>query len=763
LHSTDAEKTQRRFQRSGNRGLWKRRLHSSHHTLWLAAGNAIIVILIIVIFIAFAGSSRQKMYEQNISDIRNINRSAANISSDFFLNQRSRLINASEYIRLKNLDYDEALDYIATVETGSAGSFELLDSEARGFASLRKNAGFIPVEYRSPDYERLMKICAESGSAQKQNTVFFTPEFTDSLNARNSFAFYRYIALSRRQNGAPPQIHNYTLLSICRTKQYRGLLETDSGYRDLATALVNRQGDYVIADSAFKSDNLFRYFYVFNNLSLEERMRLESEFPADGGGIYYLKDAGGRDSVFVYASVPGTDWIAVSSVPLSSFHNSRLDLSFTLIIALLLIALMLMDMLWLEGINRRLEESAQREKEASAAKTDFLSRMSHDIRTPLNVIIGTTILAEDIPENPPETAKYLRNIEQSGSFLAALVNDILDLNKVESGKMELHLQPYSASQFRQGISAIIQPLCDKKNIAFSIEGDDSTPPLMLDRMRVNQIFYNILSNSVKFTPEGGWIKLSYSLSFAGPAREADSGDRAGGRQARIEFAAADNGSGMSTEFQRHMFEAFSQESPSMRPAIQGTGLGLAIVKNLVDLMKGSIQVESLPGKGTVFHIVLPAETAPQSLIEQPVAGSVLPLGGRHILLCEDNPLNSEIARKILETKGMTVDCAEDGRQGLEKFSASPGFFYDAVLMDMMMPVMNGLDASRAIRALPRPDARLIPIIAMTANAYDIDVRNSLDAGMNAHLAKPIEPQILFSTLAAQIALAAQAYDRGRKV
>ena len=527
-------------------------------------------------------------------------------------------------------------------------------------------------------------------------------------------------------------------MEVSRSSDFDSLLELNGSYRDIATVLMNGQGDYLLGSSDFKSENLFRYFYDFNDLTLDERKQVFSEFSSGSRNVFYYKDSRGKDCVYVCTEVPETKWYAVTCVPVASFHSASVDIGMTVWSMLLLLLLMVFNVIWLDRTNRRLRESVQRETVASAAKTDFLSNMSHDIRTPLNVITGSVILAQE-EENTGPVKKYLKNIEQSSKFLLSLVNDILDLNKVESGKMELHPEPYSLKSLKESLSVIIAPLCAEKGTAFSITGCESEDAYMLDIVRVNQIFCNILSNSVKFTPAGGHIGLECSAAKSGEGK------------AELSFRAYDDGEGMSRKFQEHMFEAFSQEQKDAGNVIRGTGLGLAIVNNLVSLMQGSISVESDEGKGTEFRIILPAISADEKeIIENRSEAGTYELNGKRVLLVEDNNINSEIAMHLLENKGMIVSCAANGEEGLRAFCDSREGWFDVILMDIRMPVMNGLEAAAAIRALPRADAKTVRIIAMTANAYDSDVENCIRAGMNAHISKPLDPENMYRTIAGYI-------------
>ena len=388
--------------------------------------------------------------------------------------------------------------------------------------------------------------------------------------------------------------------------------------------------------------------------------------------------------------------------------------------------------------RQRLREAAEEANRANRAKTDFLSRMSHDIRTPLNGIIGMTYLAGQ-EQNPPRTADCLAKIDTSSKFLLSLINDILDMTKAESNRIELHPEPYPPQEFSSYLDSVFLPLCREKNQHFvvNVHTVDGRVPVM-DKLRINQVVFNLLSNAVKYTPEGGTI--TYRVRFR----------RLGG-SGRLGMVAqvSDTGVGISREFQRMLFDPFTQERRSDVAANRGSGLGLAIAKRMVDLMGGTIAVESEIGKGTTFTISMECDSVPEADAAQtPQAGAgSCDLRGAHILLCEDHPLNQEIARALLEQRGALVETAENGQRGVERFARSAVRFYDAILMDLRMPVMDGYAAAAAIRALDRPDAKTVPILAMTADAFDDDVRRCLDSGMNGHIAKPIDPEQLYRSLA----------------
>lgn len=387
--------------------------------------------------------------------------------------------------------------------------------------------------------------------------------------------------------------------------------------------------------------------------------------------------------------------------------------------------------------NEELEVVARKAEAATRAKSEFLSRMSHDIRTPMNAIIGLTHLAKD-EENPQIVREYLGNIETASNFLLGLINDILDVSKIENGELVLKEEPYKRKDFEQSINTVIKPLMDEREIEFIFHIEHPVEVIMVDSLRFNQIFFNLLSNAAKFTPKGGKVECICEET------------KLDGDKVEIRAYVRDNGIGMSEEFQKHMYDPFAQENLQRDDKQRGTGLGLPIVKSIVDMMGGTISVKSALGKGTEFLIELHVSEGKTYEESDEQTTSMESLKDARILLVEDNEINVYVAKIILERVGCKVSVAYNGKEAVTMFDNTEEGYYQAILMDVRMPVMDGLEATKTIRHLCRKDAGTVPIIAMTADAFENEQENTIVSGMDYHLTKPINPQLLYQVLSKYI-------------
>ena len=379
-------------------------------------------------------------------------------------------------------------------------------------------------------------------------------------------------------------------------------------------------------------------------------------------------------------------------------------------------------------------------EKANKAKTDFLSNMSHDIRTPMNAIIGITTLMKNELHEPEKLAEHLGKLETSGQLLLGIINDILDMSRIESGKTTLNVEKMNLPRQISQLDSVIRQQAGQRRQTFTVETHVQHENVLGDPNRLKQVLMNILSNAVKYTPNGGHIRLEIDeLTHTE-------------HYTKYRFVVQDNGIGMSEEFQKTLFEPFTREEKSGTNKVQGTGLGMAITKSIVDLMGGTIHVESTTGKGTQFEVVLEfpidaeADTVQQAQALPEEEETTSPLSGMKFLCAEDNAINAEILQMLLETKGASCTICSNGQEIVDAFAGVKPGDYDMILMDIQMPVMDGLEAARRIRSSENPLGRVIPILAMTANAFLEDMQKSKEAGMDEHLSKPVDIDALEQTV-----------------
>lgn len=385
-----------------------------------------------------------------------------------------------------------------------------------------------------------------------------------------------------------------------------------------------------------------------------------------------------------------------------------------------------------------LRKSAAAAEAANKAKSAFLFNMSHDIRTPMNAIIGYAELSRNHLHEPDKLSEYLSNIRTCGQKMLSIIDNILEIARIENNQIVLEESICNIEESFDSCIVMFNTAVQEKHQTITVHKQVANPYVYIDSSHLSEIVLNVISNAIKYTGQNGKIDCCLTQK---PHEDAD--------WCYMEISIADNGIGMSEEFQAHIFESFSREHSSTISGIEGTGLGMGIVKNLVDLMHGMIEIQSSPGKGSTFTICIPCRTARKEEAEPRKSSSDRPqktLAGKRILLAEDNDLNAEIAIELLSEEGLLVDRVSNGVACVEKLEKAAPDFYDLILMDIQMPVMNGYDATRKIRQLEDPFRSSIPIIAMTANAFAEDRQKALFVGMNDHVAKPVDMNVLIPVL-----------------
>ncbi len=549
------------------------------------------------------------------------------------------------------------------------------------------------------------------------------------------------------------------------TKYMDEVLFLDSDKSLSYSFVIRKDGSYVVGNEGDSHKNYFdRLTSIFDGKDVEADICIEQLRAAMNAGEDYsavLKNGGSRRHIYC-TSLPYCEWYLVTVLPFEGLDNAISGMgsrwlgivyaaSFAVVAMLLYIFFRYLKLFRdqvselkrmneeMDGARKAAEQARKEAEQANAAKQEFLSSMSHDIRTPMNAIIGMTFLALDNADNPEQVRDYLGKIALSSRHLLGLINDVLDMSKIESGKMTLNVEPVSLREAIDSIVNIMQPQVAAKKQQFCATARDIlSENVYCDGVRLNQVLINLLGNAVKFTPEKGSVEMTVY-------QEALSEDAS---RVRTHFLVSDTGIGMSKEYQKVIFESFSREDNTRVRKTEGSGLGMAITKYIVDAMGGTISVRSEQGQGSEFHVALDLERAAAPVCTAPEAAGEAAgaertgdavLKGKRILLAEDNELNWEVARELLSILELELDWAENGAACVEKFRKSRVGYYDAIIMDVRMPVMDGYEATAAVRGLEREDAG-IPIIAMTADAFSEDIQRCLECGMNDHLAKPIDIQ-----------------------
>ena len=456
----------------------------------------------------------------------------------------------------------------------------------------------------------------------------------------------------------------------------------------------------------------------------------------EAGKRYYSTTDVDEDKSYMVSEIFEGYTIAVT-YPIRA-ANTNIGVMTLILVLVMLCALVIINLVVTRALYM-MELAKEEAERANAAKTNFLSRMSHDIRTPLNGIMGLIQINEAHEDDKELVRENRKKITVAANHLLALINDVLQMSKLEDGKVELAHEVVDLNQLADDVLTITEMRAAESGLTLNYQNQKEAlcyPYVYGSPVHLRQLFVNIYGNAIKYNRVGGSINTEFRFI----KKEAST--------VTYQWVISDTGIGMSQEFVRHIFEPFSQEHLDARSIYKGTGLGMSIVKSLVDEMNGTIEVTSRENIGSIFTITLPFKIAEQSAVtEDTIVTEKADITGKNLLLAEDNDLNAEIAQVQLEEAGAKVTIVKDGKEALELFRDTPEGTFDVILMDIMMPVMDGLTATQYIRILKRPDAAVIPIIAMSANAFEEDVKKSLAAGMNAHLAKPLKMEVVIAAIA----------------
>lgn len=702
-------------------------------SFWLVMLNLLLIMGIILFVSIYSVQVRRKEEKAALDAFESTIESLQQVSVNYLDIERTYARDWAAYIEAKNMTEDEALDYIRTTSTQTDRSVNFVDMETFEARSsfLREDGSDSVSAYQE------FKNATDPTGKRFTETMYRMYDGQAGVIGRYRIKESQFMVISvgtavqlRQPDGSSK---GYLLLRVIPVESMRKVWIFPMEYSEAEIGLITTGCDYVIPSRSMRSENFLEFIRSYNYQNdYNGADELLDILDSNTSGMLNYKNSRGESCYWYYTRLQGYQGIdIVGCIPASRLNVPDTDWSVVLVVAGALLLLAGLDGAHILGINRRLRATAELAEQASEAKTQFLSSMSHDIRTPLNAVLGMTELAKKRADEPEYVRECLDKITASGNHLLTLVNDVLEISKIESGKLVITPEPFELNEFVSSMESIVRIQAGLRGVQFTLDAHDLTVPcLMGDKLRLSQIYLNLLTNAVKYTPSGGRVELEV---WEEPA----------GETVRLCCRIADNGMGMSEEFQKNMYDSFSRATDSRIDKIQGSGLGLAIAKRLLERMNGEIQCQSALGKGTTFTVTVPlpaaepgAEALQAAAPGQEADGPALDT--LHLLVAEDNDLNWEITSAMLESEGIRSTRAEDGRKCVEMLEASAPGTYDMVLMDVQMPNLNGCDATRLLRSSEREDLRHIPIAAMTANAFAEDVKACLEAGMDAHLAKPIE-------------------------
>ena len=833
--------------------------------IWIVIVNIFIMIAMVIFVVIYSNFENENSINRQIEHFENTTITMKHITENYLEGEQRICDVWTHYINSNNMTIDDAIVFIRTshVQPNASAHIVYLDT-LTGLSTKARTAD--STDY-NVSYERINLLNDVSWISEIGTSINVSRAYTNPVNGEQSIAFCNMVTV---RDTTTNEAKNAILLRVMPIAELEEKwVFPKEEFTNAELSMINDDGDYVIKGHSFKNSNLFEFYKSYNDADSSTITALSEKITSSTGSIIMFNSKG-EECILGYTPIAASEgWTLLSFLPMKDLSVDTENWMLIGFISLGLFVLFVFDLAFMIFFNKQLHLAAKAAAAANKAKTDFLSTMSHDIRTPMNAIIGLTAITERKLNDSKLVEENLRKITQASNHLLTLINDILDISKVESGKLSFNPQTFSIVETAENLVNLSQPMVKEKNIDFNFRiGNMNIEYIYADQLRINQIYINILSNAIKYTQPGGYVNVDM--------REEES-DKA--NCVRLVYIVDDSGIGMSPEYMATMYQPFSRQTDSRVNSIQGTGLGLAITKQMVDLMEGSIDCQSEQGRGTTFTIKLDLpiadmqrdemvlepmdvlivdddkvllETGVETLqslganadyttsglealemikhrheigqdyrivildwkmpdidgvetikrireeldsnipillissydwmeieekakevgvngfISKPLFRSTLydkineilgtasksvepqsdysDLQGMNILVTEDNDINWEIISTMLDMFKITTDRAENGRVCVEKIKSAKKGQYDLIFMDIQMPEMNGLDATRLIRSLDDSYDSKIPIIAMTADAFSENVAECLNAGMNGHIAKPIDMKLVIKEI-----------------
>lgn len=702
--------------------------------------NVILIAVTVTAAGLYSGYIRRTQDEARRDAFIRMVESMKQVSQNYLDSERGYVRNWASYISQQDMTMEEALDFLRSINTNKERFAHIVDMDTfeawssyypQGEAQIDTYVKYLEqnIESEMP-FEDIMRSMYDGTNDEFAVLGKYRVQETQAT----AVGVGTKVTI-RTDAGAK----DYLLLRIIPTDTLKKSWVFPVEYPSAEVGIITNSGDYVIQSNSMKSQNFLEYIRGYNfqeDYNAVETLR--QQLKNTDSGVLEYKNFRGTDCMWYYSSFgEGSALDILGIVNMEDLQSSVEAWYIVAIVCGALMILVVIDGSYLLTMNRRLRETARISAQASKAKTQFLSAMSHDIRTPLNAVIGMMTIAQKKADDPEAVAECMDKGMHAGRQLLTLINDVLDISRIESGRFTLNPERVSLAEVLHDLTEMLAPSIAQKDITLECDADQLPHNYVsVDRTRLNQIYVNLLTNAVKYTEPGGRIRLRlYEEEIPGKTDET-----------KLVFYVEDNGIGMTEEFQKQMYKTFSRETKTQVNSTQGSGLGLSIVKQMVELMDGTIECNSVSGRGTAFTVCIDLPILEDTQECEAHQATDRQLTDMHLLIAEDNELNWEIASELLAEQGIVCDHAENGQECVEMLTKAPVGTYTAVLMDVHMPVMNGYEATKAIRALSEERLSRIPIIAMTADAFAEDVQACLDCGMNGHVAKPIEMNKLLGYL-----------------
>ena len=685
--------------------------------------NVFIMIVMLIFVVLYSNTQSQNTAQRQIEHFENTTIAMERVTENYLEGEQRICDVWARYINSRNMTIDEAVSFIriSHVLPNASAHIVFLDSLSGLSSKARQDA---PDDY-SVSYARVSLLEDVRWISDIGSSINISRAYTNPVNGEQSLAFCNLITLYDPDTDVPKDAILLRVLPISELEQK--WIFPQEEYENAELSMIDADGNYIIKDHSFKNSNFFEFYRSYNSGDTAAQELFEKITSSTGSFSMY--NSRGEKCILAYTPIASkAEWVLLSFMPMNELNVNTENWMLVGIVSVGLLILFVFDLTVMLYFNQKLHAAAREAAFANQAKTDFLSTMSHDIRTPMNAIIGLTTIAKKNLDDTESVRENLQKITLASNHLLTLINDILDISKVESGKLILSPQTFSIVEAVENLVNISQPMIKEKNIEFHFRISRMEKEyLYADQLRLNQIYINILSNAIKYTEPGGHVSVDM--------RE-DESKKPGCVQ--LTYIVSDSGIGMSPEYMANMYQPFSRQTDSRVNSIQGTGLGLAITKQMVDLMNGTINCQSEPGKGTTFTVILDipiAERQREDMVLEPM----------DVLIVDDDPILLETAADTLKSLGVTADCAESASKALEMISHrhETEQDYSIVILDWKMPDIDGIEMTRRIRSTVSPD---IPILLISAfDRTDIEGA-AKKAGANAFISKPLFRSTLYDTI-----------------